>query len=65
MARPQFDCPQVVQHVAGPTSGCCKGSRSGHEPDIVCGTSMGALVGAAYVTGRLPLNDWARANGKK
>jgi len=32
------------------------------EPDIVCGTSMGALVGAAYVTGRLSvLKDWACA----
>ena len=34
--------------------------EAGIEPDIVCGTSMGALVGAAYVTGRLSvLNDWA------
>ncbi len=32
------------------------------EPDIICGTSMGALVGAAYVTGRLSvLKDWACA----
>jgi len=32
----------------------------GLEPDIVCGTSMGALVGAGYVTGRLSvLKDWA------
>jgi NTE family protein len=31
-------------------------------PDIVCGASMGALVGAAYVLGRLPaLYDWALA----
>jgi NTE family protein len=34
----------------------------GLEPDIVCGTSMGALVGAGYVTGRLgALQDWACA----
>ena len=34
--------------------------EAGIEPDIVCGTSMGALVGAAYVTGRLSvLKDWA------
>jgi NTE family protein len=32
------------------------------EPDIICGTSMGALVGSAYVTGRLSvLEDWACA----
>jgi len=36
--------------------------EAGIEPDIVCGTSMGALVGSAYVTGRLPtLKDWACA----
>ncbi|HUO90991.1 MAG TPA: patatin-like phospholipase family protein [Rhizomicrobium sp.] len=35
---------------------------AGIEPDIVCGTSMGALVGAAYVAGRLPgLRAWAEA----
>ena len=27
--------------------------EAGIEPDIVCGTSIGALVGAAYVAGRL------------
>ena len=33
---------------------------AGIEPDIVCGTSMGSLVGAGYVTGRLSvLKDWA------
>ena len=32
---------------------------AGIEPDIICGTSMGALVGAAYVAGRLPgLRQW-------
>jgi NTE family protein len=32
----------------------------GVTPDIVCGTSAGALVGAAYVTGRLAaLREWA------
>ncbi len=31
----------------------------GVEPDIVCGSSIGALVGAAYVTGKLEaLGDW-------
>jgi len=35
-------------------------SEMGIEPDIVCGTSMGALVGAAYASGRLAaLKDWA------
>jgi NTE family protein len=33
---------------------------AGIEPDIVCGASMGALVGAAYVAGRLTdLRHWA------
>lgn len=36
--------------------------EAGIEPDIVCGTSIGALVGAAYVAGRLPaLTEFARA----
>lgn len=38
--------------------------RAGIEPDIVCGTSMGAFVGAAYVSGRLDdLERWARRLG--
>lgn len=33
--------------------------RAGIEPDIVCGTSVGAMIGAAYLTGRLrDLEDW-------
>lgn len=33
----------------------------GIEPDIVCGTSAGALVGAAFATGHLdPLEAWIR-----
>ena len=33
--------------------------RAGIEPDIVCGTSIGALVGAVYAAGRLDwLHDW-------
>jgi NTE family protein len=36
--------------------------EEGIEPDIVCGTSMGALVGAAYVAGQLTrLRNWAEA----
>jgi len=36
--------------------------EAGIEPDIVCGTSIGSLVGAAYVTGCLPeLRKWAEA----
>lgn len=32
----------------------------GIEPDVVCGTSIGSLVGAAYVAGRLTeLRQWA------
>ncbi|MHA1572825.1 MAG: patatin-like phospholipase family protein [Alphaproteobacteria bacterium] len=35
--------------------------EEGIEPEIVCGSSMGALVGAAYVAGELKaLEDWAR-----
>ena len=35
-------------------------SEAGIEPDIVCGTSIGSLVGAAYVAGRLAaLRRWA------
>jgi NTE family protein len=38
--------------------------EAGVEPDIVCGTSMGALVGAAYVADRLPaLTQFAQALG--
>ncbi|MGE5165418.1 MAG: patatin-like phospholipase family protein [Sphingobacteriales bacterium] len=34
--------------------------EAGIEPDIVCGTSIGSLVGAAYVAGRLTeLRQWA------
>ena len=35
-------------------------TEAGIEPDIVCGTSMGAFVGGAYVAGRLnELGQWA------
>jgi len=35
---------------------------AGIEPDLVCGTSIGALVGAAYVGGELDtLEDWVRS----
>lgn len=34
----------------------------GLRPSVVCGTSMGALVGAAYAAGRLThFEDWARS----
>jgi NTE family protein len=36
--------------------------EAGIEPDIICGTSIGSLVGAAYVAGRLTeLRQWAEA----
>jgi NTE family protein len=36
--------------------------EAGIEPDIVCGTSIGALVGAAYVGGELEeLETWVRS----
>lgn len=35
-------------------------TEAGIVPDVVCGSSMGALVGAAHVAGRLgPLREWA------
>ncbi len=35
--------------------------RLGIEPDIICGTSVGALVGGAYLIGKLDvLEDWVR-----
>jgi NTE family protein len=35
--------------------------RAGISPDIVCGTSIGALVGAAYAAGEIDrLHDWAK-----
>ncbi|CAN5269302.1 patatin-like phospholipase RssA [soil metagenome] len=37
-------------------------AEAGIEPDIVVGTSMGSLVGAAYVAGRMTaLREWAMA----
>ena len=37
-------------------------SEAGIEPDIVCGASMGALVGAAHVAGHLAeLRQWAES----
>ncbi len=37
-------------------------SEVGIEPDIVCGTSVGALVGAAYASNQLDmLEDWVRS----
>src|SRR5512144_1101981 len=37
-------------------------AAAGIEPDIVCGTSIGALVGGAYAAGRLDaLETWVRS----
>ncbi len=37
-------------------------SKLGIRPDIVCGTSVGAMVGAAYATGNIEkLEAWARS----
>ena len=39
-------------------------AEAGIRPDIVCGTSMGALVGAAYAAGELDrLEEWALSLG--
>ncbi|GAB4521969.1 MAG: patatin family protein [Parvularculaceae bacterium] len=40
--------------------------REGYEPDVVCGTSVGALVGGCYLAGKLDaLEDWARSLTKR
>lgn len=40
-------------------------AENGIEPDVVCGTSIGALVGASYVNGRLEqLEAWATSLSK-
>ena len=40
--------------------------EAGIIPEIVCGTSIGALVGAAYISGRLDtIEDWARSLNKR
>jgi len=37
-------------------------AEAGIQPDVVCGTSIGALVGGAYLSDRLDaLDDWARS----
>ena len=37
--------------------------REGIEPDIVCGTSVGAMIGACYLAGNLEnLEDWVLAS---
>ena len=39
--------------------------RAGIEPDIICGTSIGAVVGGCYLAGRLDaLEHWARRLNK-
>ncbi len=41
-------------------------ARAGIEPDIVCGTSIGALVGGCYLAGHLDtLEEWARSLTKR
>lgn len=36
-------------------------TEAGFKPDLICGTSIGSLVGAAYAMGRLDeLEDWVR-----
>ncbi len=40
--------------------------QEGIKPDLVCGTSIGALVGGLYLAGQLDtLEDWARDLGRK
>ena len=41
-------------------------TEAGIKPDIIAGTSIGALVGAAYITGKLDtIEDWARSLNKR
>jgi NTE family protein len=38
---------------------------AGIEPDVVCGTSVGAMVGASYASGRLEvLRDWVQRSSR-
>ena len=40
--------------------------EAGIRPDIISGTSIGALVGAAYIAGKLDIiEDWARSLNKR
>ncbi len=40
--------------------------EAGIKPDIIAGTSIGALVGAAFITGKLDIiEDWARSLNKR
>ncbi|MDR1993988.1 patatin-like phospholipase family protein [Azonexus sp.] len=40
--------------------------EAGIEPDVVCGTSIGTFVGAAYASGNLDkLENWARSLGRR
>lgn len=40
--------------------------KEGIEPDVICGTSIGALVGGAYLAGHLDyLENWARGLTKR
>jgi len=68
VAAPQANAPSIGLALGG---GSARGwahigviralSDAGIEPDIVCGTSIGALVGAAYVGGELDqLETWVR-----
>ena len=41
-------CPRVGAHRRDPRS-----EQAGIRPDLVCGTSIGALVGAVYAAGEL------------
>lgn len=39
--------------------------NSGIEPDVICGTSVGAIVGASYVAGNLDkLEDWVLGSSR-
>jgi len=47
--------------VAGPLSRPARARAERHQADIVCGTSIGALIGGVYLGGRLDeLEAWAR-----
>lgn len=69
MAHPRASSPSIGLALGG---GSARGwahigviralADAGVEPDIVCGTSIGALVGAAYVGGELDrLETWVRS----
>lgn len=77
IVRPDMNSPKVRPKIGlALGSGVARGwahigalralTRAGYMPDVICGTSMGALVGGFYLAGHLDeLEEWARALNKR